>query len=166
MEADAELELCFTSLSKPRVKALKYPFKWIGTEFSLEDFCRGFVDEEPGDPGNFPNNITEYYWIKEGENDYESWDCLCKLDNGYYAYYTASCDYTGFDCQGEMLMFISKNKERLFYEGMNLITRIQCIKDKERKKRHAIKREKREKGEKEEKQKNVSNVRNATNDLF
>ncbi len=144
---DRDVELCFTPLSKPKIKALEYPFEWIGEEnygYSVRDFCRGFADEEPGDPGNFPNNIVEYYWIKEGENDYEAWHCLCKLDTGYYAYYNASCDYTGFDCQGGMLLFISKNKERLFYEAMDLVTRLKCIKGKEKKARRAKKKEKRE----------------------
>jgi len=58
--------------------------------------------------GNFPDNIKTYIWGREGENDEKSWLLLCQLDNGYYAYLEAWCNYTGFDCQGGMKLYCSK----------------------------------------------------------
>ncbi len=133
-----DLELIFTPLLHPNVEALSYPYSFIdidgkdmwGYHYSTRDFCRGLVDEEPCSPEDFPRNIADYYWIQEGENDGEAWQCLCKLKNGCYVFYSASCDYTGFDCQGGMIMFISKNKERVFYECMDARSRELCIKEK------------------------------------
>jgi hypothetical protein len=132
-----DLEIIFTPLINTRLRSLQYPFSFINNkplqecgEYSLKDFCRGLVDEESCDPENFPSNILEYYWIYDGENDGEAWYCLCKLKNSCYVFYKASCDYTGFDCQGSMIMFISKNKEKLFYEALNNFERELCIKEK------------------------------------
>lgn len=133
-----DLEIIFTPLTNHKLWDLSYPFSFInkkddelwGYQYSTADFCRGLVDEELCDPGNFPKNIRDYYWIQEGENDGKSWLCLCRLKNGCYVFYSASCDYTGFDCQGGMIMFISNSKERIFYECMDKITREACIKEK------------------------------------
>lgn len=109
----------FTPIAIPNRTALEYPFSFIvDEEYQTRYFCRGLPDEEPLDCGDFPNNITEYYWIHEGENDVEPWMCLCKLDNNCYCFYSASCDYTGFDCQGGMEMVISKDKENLVEMGL------------------------------------------------
>ncbi len=97
---------------------LAYPFSYI-PEYDITSFCRTVLGEEQElDPGNFPHNIAEYYWIQEGENDGDDWICLCKLDNGYYVYYSANCDYTGFDCQGGMEMYVASTRDRLFYHGL------------------------------------------------
>ena len=115
----------------PKLKYLEYPFGFIGInnefDYNPSEFSRGFPDEEQLDLTNFPNNIVEYYWIKQGENDGDDWSCLCKLEGDIYAYYNASCDYTGFDCQGGMLLFVSKNKERLFSEGMPEYAQKKCL---------------------------------------
>ena len=99
------------------MSAFDYPFSVMKedyTAYPVADMWKGFVDEEPADPGNFPDNIAEVYWIQEGYNDGDDWKCLCKLTNAYYVYYTASCDYTGFDCQGDMRLQITKNPVKLF----------------------------------------------------
>jgi hypothetical protein len=120
----------FTPITNPNIKALEYPFSFIiNQEYDIQYFCKGILSEDKEDPGDFPNNIIEYYWIHEGENDEEPWICLCKLDNGVYAFYSASCDYTGFDCQGGMELVISKNLDKLFNEGMTENDRCIWMKD-------------------------------------
>ena len=69
--------------------------------------------------GNFPDNIKTYIWGREGENDEQSWLLLCQLDNGYYAYLEAWCDYTGFDCQGGMKLYCSKEPHILVEMAMD-----------------------------------------------
>lgn len=118
------MDTVFTPISEPNKALLEYPFSFIGEDYRTQDFCKGLPDEEPLNCGDFPNNITEYYWIHEGENDEEPWMCLCKLSNEQgsegdrYVFYSASCDYTGFDCQGGMEMVISKDINKLFNSGM------------------------------------------------
>jgi hypothetical protein len=136
------MDIVFTPLSNPKIKSLEYPFSFIENDilaYIPSEFSRGFPDEEPIEVNEFPKNIVEYYWIKEGENDGDDWSCLCKLDNGAYAYYNASCDYTGFDCQGGMLLFVSRNKEKLFNEGMPEYAQRECLKMKKKELRRDMK---------------------------
>lgn len=128
----------FTPIPSPNAEALSYPFSFIYTDqdddyyanYYTRDFSRGIPGEGPCDCGKFPDNIVEYYWIHEGANDDEPWMCLCKLDNGCFAFYSASCDYTGFDCQGGMELIISKSPKSLFYMGMTDRQRAECLNDK------------------------------------
>jgi hypothetical protein len=133
----SDLQIVFIPLYNPSINNLEYPFSFISqTEndtalYIINDFIRPIpTDTDKSDPGNFPNNITEYYWIREGENDGQAWELLCKLDNDCYVFYTASCDYTGFDCQGFMKAYISKDKNAIFYMGMNEEERKRCLQDK------------------------------------
>jgi hypothetical protein len=103
------------------VKSLEYPFSFIKDEEDYYD-VNDFIIPMPGEPdeeaGDFPNNITKYLWVYEGENDERPWLALVKLDNGNYAYYRAECDYTGFLCQSYMELYISKNLETLVKMAM------------------------------------------------
>jgi hypothetical protein len=132
-----DLQIAFIPLYNPSTENLNYPFSFIGRSedknalYVAKDFIRPIpTDKTQSDPGNFPNNITEYYWIREGENDGDSWELMCKLDNDCYVFYSASCDYTGFDCQGGMKAYISKDKNAIFYMGMNEEERKRCLQDK------------------------------------
>jgi hypothetical protein len=133
-----EMDLVGTPIANPDWDALEYPFSFIKdsevagwcADYEVNEFAEGLIGEEKCEPGNFPNNIAEFYWIFEGHNDEEAWKVLCRLDNGNYALYLAWCDYTGFDCQGGMKLIVSKDMERLFYEGMTEQQRYQCLKDK------------------------------------
>jgi hypothetical protein len=132
------ISFVFTPIEDPPVHLLEYPFSYISgyldnnldANYDINDFCEGILGENPCNPENFPKNITKFYWIHEGTNDDEAWMCMCKLSNECYVFYTASCDYTGFDCQGGMNMIISKNLYSLFYEGMTEQQRQMCIRDK------------------------------------
>ncbi len=137
-----ELDFVFTPILTATRSVLDYPFSFISVGgmsaaeddlYYVKDFCRGLIGEESCDPGSFPHNIVEFYWIHEGAHDEEAWACLCKLDNGYYAFYLARCDYTGFDCQGEMILYVARDRELLFYQGLTEGQREYCI---------AVKREK------------------------
>ena len=138
--ADADFELVSTPIAEPDKAAFSYPFSCISTgeeeswceSYDTDDFCKGLLGEEADDLtcGKFPDNIVEFYWLHEGHNDEDAWECLCKLDNGNFAYYSAWCDYTGFDCQGGMKMIVSKDLKRLFYEGLTERSRANCLKEK------------------------------------
>lgn len=43
--------------------------------------------------------FDEVYFMQEGQCDGEPWFILAKV-KGFYIYFEASCDYTGFDCRG------------------------------------------------------------------
>lgn len=112
----------FKPRDKLNRKALEYPFSFINDHdiyYKPSHICTGLVDEEPIEIGDFPNNINEYYWIHEGSNDEENWHLFCKVvaadGKDAYVYYTAGCDYTGFDCQGDMKIYISRNASALLY---------------------------------------------------
>ena len=138
--ADADFELVSSPIAEPDRAAFSYPFSCISSgeeeswceSYDTDDFCKGLLGEEADDLscGKFPDNIVEFYWLHEGHNDEDAWECLCKLDNGNYAYYTAWCDYPGFDCQGGMKMIVSKDLKRLFYEGLTERSRATCLKEK------------------------------------
>lgn len=127
-----------TPINNLNLKALEYPLSFINDKYySLESICTGLIEEEPIEPGDFPNNIVEYYWIHEGENDGMgddgTWHLLCKVMAEdlveAYVYYTASCDYTGFDCQGSMRMYISQNASALL-DSLNKGVQELLMKDK------------------------------------
>jgi hypothetical protein len=110
----------FEPIDKLNLKALEYPFSFINNNdiyYKPSEICTGLVNEEPINIGDFPNNIVEYYWIHEGTNDEENWHLFCKVitkeGEEAYVYYTAGCDYTGFDCQGDMKIYISRNAPAL-----------------------------------------------------
>ena len=100
------------------IPCLEYPFEYIRNG----EYDR-VPQEIPGQPlediGEFPDNIAEYYWISEGENDERPWMTLCRLRNGVYVFYKGECDYTGFDCQGHMKIYASKDHSVLTMYGMS-----------------------------------------------
>lgn len=102
---------------------LSYPFSSIhGSHFGycVDDFQRPVPSEAPGaDAGDFPRNIAEYLWTEEGRNDFDEWLCFARLTNGNYVLYTASCDYTGFDCSGDMRLIVSRTYEAMLLHGFD-----------------------------------------------
>ena len=126
----------FTAIAYPDADALAAPFSYIGEEskgegedegegdggydhYNPSSFIRGLPTEPPSEIKSFgKESIKEYYWIHQGTPDEDAWHCLGLLKDGHYFYYTASCDYSGFDCQGSMRMFISKDKKKLWEEGL------------------------------------------------
>ena len=94
---------------------LEYPFSCV-TDYELTP------EPIPGQPtediDGFPQNIAHYYWISEGINDEKPWLTLCRLTNGVYVFYKGECDYTGFECQGNMKLYTSKDPAVLIQMAM------------------------------------------------
>lgn len=101
-------------------KEMEYPYESIGTDgYSLEDIYRPIVTETSNaSAGNFPKNIKEHFWIRPGVHDGDSWYSCGQLTNNNYFFYSASCDYTGFDCQGGMNLWVSSSWDTLVNHGM------------------------------------------------
>ena len=72
--------------------------------------------------GDFPNNIQRWIWSDPGQNDERSWEAIFQLqnDNGgeRYCYFTAWCDYTGFDCQGGLECYVARDIPTLIQYAM------------------------------------------------
>jgi hypothetical protein len=92
------------------------------------------------DGKNFHKQIKYFIWCEEGQNDEKPWLLLCQLYNGKYAYYTAYCDYTGFDCQGGMALYIASTPEILVEMAMTDAERDKYSKFLERKNKSRMER--------------------------
>jgi hypothetical protein len=119
--SDSELlDIMFSPIVKPDLRALEYPFYFISCDdhdngYNPQHFSRGLATEEPFDVGNFPANITKYYYIRKRSKN--KWETICAINTPSgraYAHYKASCDNTGFDYNGRMKLVVSKSKENLF----------------------------------------------------
>lgn len=103
---------------------MRYPYSYIGQDdygcnYALEDILRHIpVVTEQADAGDFPNNITEHFWIRPGENDGDYWMSCGVLTNGNYFFYTGGCDFTGFDCQGGMSLWVASSWEIIVDHAM------------------------------------------------
>ena len=73
------------------------------------------------------NLFEKVYLAKPGHNDEEPWIFLIKHQNGYYIYFNASCDFTGFDCQGGGEIKYSKDGKQMWNFGLNEITREELV---------------------------------------
>lgn len=109
------------------VECMSYPYGYIKDSsfsyYSVNEILKPILVEtrkEKADAGDFPHNIQEHFWIRPGENDGDSWISCGILDNGAYFYYTGGCDYTGFDCQGGMTLYVSKKWENIINHAMGL----------------------------------------------
>ncbi len=102
----------------PKKSWYEYPFDNL--YFGSSIFTPIIGEKETiNDIGDFPNNISKYIWGQEGENDFIDWILLCKLTNGKYAFYTAWCDNTGFDCRGGIKLYISSKINVLIKMAMD-----------------------------------------------
>jgi len=105
--------------------AFNYPFRFINcaiNDYRVENFTVMMFDDNLKSENidvnsiNLPKDIVDVYWYKKGKNDEEPWEFIGKIkckDKEYYVYYIANCDYTGFDCQGDMKMYISEHLSRI-----------------------------------------------------
>ncbi len=107
-------ELVFRQQENPNLENLKEPFLYLN-EYNL--YPKIMIGEKHYDCKDFPNCVTHYYWIHKGKNDEDSWRTLFKYKdeegNNMYGFYVAECDYTGFDCQGQMEIYTSDKYEVL-----------------------------------------------------
>lgn len=105
------------------VKGMYYPYFYVSDSdsYSLENIQKPILSETPeevADVGTFPANIREHFWVREGENDGDSWLAVGQLTNDAYFFFTGGCDYTGFDCQGGMCLWVSKSLKNIIEHGM------------------------------------------------
>jgi hypothetical protein len=68
-------------------------------------------------------NFEKVYYAKPGMNDDENWTFLVKHKNGYFVFFDAGCDYTGFECQGGGSIKYSKDGNRMWLFGLDESTR-------------------------------------------
>ena len=53
--------------------------------------------------------MSTVFFFQVGVNDEESWILIGRFSNNLYYFFDASCDYTGFDCQGGGTLAASYN---------------------------------------------------------
>ena len=76
-------------------------------------------------PNTFPNTISDYYWIQEGEACVRPWIALGKLNTGVYFYYVAVCNdpngrfYLNKKTTGIMHLWISQKFSDLINWAMD-----------------------------------------------
>ena len=107
--------------------------KLVNDPFCLDEEgnCNYKVDNyyEPSIKPTVLLNIDTWkkiYYYQEGQNDFKEWIVAFQTKDGIYVYFRASCDYTGFDCQGGGDISFTKDRD-IFWNfcldqfGRNLI---------------------------------------------
>ncbi len=93
-------------------------------DYRVKTIVRPVVGVAELDAGDFPNNIREYYWINDGKNDEHPWYVLGRLTNDTYFYFAASCGFSGFECQGQMALYLANDLQTLYDHGMDAAARL------------------------------------------
>lgn len=114
-----------TKTKEECLEIMAYPFGYINYEYEdryiLSNIRRPILMEgaaEMADAGDFPNNVDQFFWVVCGERDEAPWICCGLLTNGAFFLYTGSCDYTGFDCQGGMNLWVSNSWKNIVDHAM------------------------------------------------
>jgi hypothetical protein len=101
-----------------KLEWLEYPYRYLN-EFDLTPIQ--IVGEMPEERIDFPSCVTHYYWIHEGKNDEIPWRALFKYVDKHgkerYGFYLGECDYTGFDCRGDMRLYVSDETQVLIQKA-------------------------------------------------
>ena len=77
-------------------------------------------------------NIDDWakiYYYQAGENDGDDWIMICQNKKGVYIYFRASCDYTGFDCQGGGEISYSSNEQIFWNHCLDNFGRTMVLKE-------------------------------------
>ena len=113
----ASRSLVLRQQSSPDIKSLSYPYLYINNIYDEYDLTPlSIIGEPEQDTIDFPSCVTHYYWIHEGINDEVPWRALFSYEykgKTGYGFYIAECDYTGFDCSGDMRLYLSDKVEVL-----------------------------------------------------
>lgn len=109
----------------------EYPFESFSDD--IGDWTYFNIDNI-NDRGSFElktSNIDLVWLFDPGEQDGEDWRMVAKTKDGYYFCFEASCDYTGFDCQGGGTVSWSRHPDKLWLAGLteSMRKRIQEQKD-------------------------------------
>lgn len=68
-------------------------------------------------------DIDEVFYYQKGKNDEESWVLFAKKTDNSYIFFMASCDYTGFDCQGGGCVITSSDFHEIWNFGLTSFVR-------------------------------------------
>jgi hypothetical protein len=107
-------------------KKFKYPFKFINKDYD-EYLIKNIIMPMHNDKlilekisisalKHFTKNIVDVYWYKEGIPDELPWYFVGRIkykNTHRYVFYIGESDYTGFDCQGSMKLYVSKSFTRI-----------------------------------------------------
>lgn len=63
-------------------------------------------------------DVAEVIATSDGERDERSWLGVFKLSDGRFAFASASCDYTGWDCQASGYAIVSHDLQHLIQFGL------------------------------------------------
>ena len=63
------------------------------------------------------DDVEEVIAASEGENDGPSWVCIVRLRDRRYAFLSAGCDYTGWDCQAGGRVWVHGDLDALVQFG-------------------------------------------------
>lgn len=118
---------------------VQHKVNWSEFDYPIESFVGvercdgtiGFAGEWTYGPvlGETPTTIpkkdmmdykqfAKVYYARPGANDEENWTFLVKHKNGYYIFFDAGCDYTGFDCQGGGTITYSRDAKQMWSFGL------------------------------------------------
>lgn len=64
-------------------------------------------------------DVSIIFAIREGEHDGPAWLCYGQLKDKRFFFLSASCDYTGWDCQSGGCAFVAETREDLERFGMD-----------------------------------------------
>lgn len=103
--------------------ALEYPLYYV--QYSLK-FCPNMIRKpiliesvhERAKHNDFPDNVLEYFWINNEQNDGISWLCVGQLDTGPYFFFSAYCSTSGFEGNGDMSLYVSTSFKNIIEYGM------------------------------------------------
>ncbi len=63
-------------------------------------------------------DVARVVALSEGENDGANWICVCELKDGRFAFVSAGCDYTGWDCQASGYAMVDTDLQHLIRLGL------------------------------------------------
>jgi hypothetical protein len=104
----------------PNVLDMEYPYSYLH-EYDLNP--KIMIGEPIEDSIDFPSCVTHYYWIHKGVHDEDSWRVLFRYydreGKARYGFYVGECDYTGFDCRGDMELYVSDRYDILIDKALS-----------------------------------------------
>jgi hypothetical protein len=63
------------------------------------------------------DDVVRVVAAEDGENDDANWICIVELKDGRFAFLSAGCDYTGWDCQSGGHAMVDTDLNRLIRLG-------------------------------------------------
>ena len=87
-------------------------------DYRLDSIVRPMPGVAAAPLGDFPNNIQDYFWLNDGKNDEHPWYLLARLSNGTFVFLMASCNFSGFECEGQIHVYAATDLQTLYDNGM------------------------------------------------